>query len=102
MPAGPVESGYVAHQLLSGTYDSIPSLLPTAADEKRAREVLDLLNGDAGRAWARSGSLRRVRESRMDGVFNALKKHSWETDSHLARIVPFPPPSPPYHASSYR
>lgn len=87
MPAGPVESGYVAHNLFSGAYDSIPSLLPNDADIERAREVLSLLKGEAGEAWARSGALCRLPPGKMDGVLNGLKKHSWETDKHLVRLL---------------
>ncbi|BEI82098.1 hypothetical protein CcaverHIS002_0212580 [Cutaneotrichosporon cavernicola] len=83
MPAGPVESGYVAHQLLAGVYDSIPSLEPTAEDTARAREVMSLLQSEAGTQWARSGSLRRREPRSMDNTFTNLKKHSWETDAHL-------------------
>lgn len=81
MPAGPVESGYVAHQLLAGVYDSIPSLEPTDADKAHAREISALLEGEAGRLWARSGAIRRGRGT--SAVLGSLKKHSWELDAHL-------------------
>ncbi|GMK59061.1 hypothetical protein CspeluHIS016_0700760 [Cutaneotrichosporon spelunceum] len=83
MPAGAIESGYVAHQLLAGVYDGIPSLDPTAEDVAHAREMLGLLQGALARLWALSDSLRGRVPGRMDGVFVSLKKHSWETDAHL-------------------
>lgn len=83
MPAGPVESGYVAHQLLAGVYDGIPRLEPTDSDATHARAVFGLLQGEAGKQWARSGALRRREPGKMDGVLANLKKHSWETDAHL-------------------
>lgn len=84
---GPVESGYVAHQLLAGVYDSIPSLRPGPGDADRAREVLGLLNADGGRAWALALArrARRMGPGRMDGVIGGLKQHSFETGSHLVR-----------------
>ncbi|CAK9785757.1 hypothetical protein CC85DRAFT_303558 [Cutaneotrichosporon oleaginosum] len=83
MPAGPIESGYVAHQLQAGVYDSIPSLQPGGD----TTPLEGWMSSDAGRAWARAALRRgvsRAASAGNEGVLAGLKKHSWE-DAHLTQ-----------------